>query len=230
MKLSDRLRHVADFVTTCETVADVGTDHGYVPIYLVKNNRCKNAIAMDINAGPLERANANIEKEQLTNCIETRLSDGLDELHIGEADAVVIAGMGGELMVRILEKGRAVLDTVTELVLSPHSELEIVRQYLIEHDYCINDEKMLIDEGKYYTVMKVSHGAEQPYSVMELQYGRKLIENKDTILREYLRKETNKYNQIAQKLQENATENAKQRMEEVRSQIGIIEQALDCVI
>ncbi len=230
MKLSDRLRQVADMVTPCGVVADVGTDHGYVPIYLIKHNLCKKAIAMDINEGPLERAKGNICREHLVDCIETRLSDGLSELRAGEADTVVIAGMGGELMVRILKDGIYVLNQVSELILSPHSELEMVRRYLIENNYSIADENMLIDEEKYYTIMKVSHGTEEPYSDMEFRYGRRLIHKKDHVLCEYLKQEKNKYNQIAQRLQENATDNAKSRLEEIRYQMYLAEQALKCIV
>lgn len=232
MKLSGRLRQVADMITPCNVVADVGTDHGYVPIFLVKHKICKQAIAMDINVGPLERAKNNICREHLADFIETRRSDGLQELRMGEADTVVMAGMGGELMIRILENGKQVLRTVSEMILSPHSELDLVRKYLTDNDFCITDEVMLVDEGKYYTILKVSHsqGKEESYTPMELKYGRVLIHKKDKVLFEYLKREKNKYNQIAQKLQKNATENGKFRLEEIREQMNLAEQALKCIV
>ena len=219
-------------ITPCEVVADVGTDHGYVPIYLIRHGICKRAIAMDINAGPLERAKNNICREHLTEFIETRLSDGLQELQSKEADAVVMAGIGGELMIRILEDGKQVIRTVSELVVSPHSELALVRKYLTENNFCISDETMLMDEGKYYSILKVScgegsHGNEEEYTQMELKYGRILLRKKDKVFFEYLKKEKNKYNQIAQKLQENAAEHGKTRLEEIREQIKLTEQALN---
>ncbi len=90
-------------------LADVGTDHAYIPIYLMQNGVIPQAVAMDINQGPLLRATENIRRYGLTGRIETRLSDGLEKLQAGEADTILIAGMGGLLMVRILENGQGVL-------------------------------------------------------------------------------------------------------------------------
>lgn len=245
MKLSYRLRQVAEMITPCEVVADVGTDHGYVPIYLIQHGICKKAIAMDINAGPLRRAKDNICREHLTDLIETRRSDGLQALREDEADAVVMSGIGGELMIRILEDGKQLLRTVSELVLSPHSELALVRKYLTENDFYISDETMLIDEDKFYTILKVScekdfceinfhenisQGKEESYTELELNYGRILLRKKDKVLFEYLKREKNKYNQIAQRLQENAAEHGKIRLEEIRKQIKLTEQALNDIV
>ena len=104
MQLSERLGAVADFVTPMSRLADVGTDHAYVPIFLVKENRITSAIAMDIVDGPLKRAHDNICMYGMQDKIETRKSDGLKNLRPGEADTVVIAGMGGLLICRILEE------------------------------------------------------------------------------------------------------------------------------
>ena len=108
MQLSRRLTLIASMVDKTDSVADVGTDHGYVPIYLVENNIVSKAIAMDINQGPLTRADENIKRKGLDNRITTRLSDGVRELKPGETDAIVVAGMGGQLIIKILEEGRNV--------------------------------------------------------------------------------------------------------------------------
>ena len=107
MQISERLRTVAGMVSPGCRLADVGTDHAYIPIYLMQNGVIPQAVAMDINQGPLLRATENIRRYGLTGRIETRLSDGLEKLQAGEADTILIAGMGGLLMVRILETGRA---------------------------------------------------------------------------------------------------------------------------
>ena len=107
VKLSNRLSAVASFVTDGNVLADVGTDHGYIPIYLLQEKRIKKAIAMDINAGPLQRAKEHIALYGLKDYIETRLSDGVEALMPGEADTILIAGMGGGLVMHILEDGRA---------------------------------------------------------------------------------------------------------------------------
>ena len=140
VKLSLRLQTVAGFVRQGSRIADVGTDHGYVPVYLAQTGRIRSAIAMDVGKGPLERAREHIEEYETrspgTGCpIEARLSDGLKELTPEDADTVIIAGMGGELMIRILDQGRHVWDSVKHWILSPQSEQYKVRAYLEMHGY-----------------------------------------------------------------------------------------------
>ena len=102
MKLSKRLELVASFVPKGSRIADIGTDHGHLPICLVEQGICPGAVAMDVGRGPLGRANAHIREHGLSGVIETRLSDGLARLRPGEADTVVMAGMGGQLVIHIL--------------------------------------------------------------------------------------------------------------------------------
>ena len=135
MELSKRLQAVANLVSVGLTVADVGTDHGYIPIYLLENGKCAKALAMDVNRGPLLRAKEHIVEHGFEEMIETRLSDGVKQLRIGECEAVVIAGMGGALTIKILEEGKEVFKSLTEFVLQPQSELYKVRKYLIEQGY-----------------------------------------------------------------------------------------------
>ena len=130
MELSKRLYAVAGLVTEGASVADVGTDHGYVPIYLVINNIASKVIAMDINRGPLERARMHIIGHGLKGKIETRLSDGLKEIEPFEVEGMIAAGMGGGLVIKILEDSKEVVETLKFAVLQPQSEISKVRKYL----------------------------------------------------------------------------------------------------
>lgn len=154
MQLSKRLQAVANSVTKGNRVADVGCDHAYISIYLIRQNIAPGVIAMDVNKGPLERGRENIERLLLSGQIETRLSDGLCKLNPGEADTILIAGMGGALTVRILEEGLASVKKCKELVLQPQSELAFVRKFIEQIEFEIAEEQMLIDDGKYYTIIK----------------------------------------------------------------------------
>ena len=154
-RLSERLRAVADLVGEGLVLADVGTDHGYVPVYLCQQRRIPRAIAMDIRPGPLARAREHILQYGLQAYIETRLSDGVGALSPGEADAIVIAGMGGGLAVRILSDGQEVCHVAKELILQPQSELYRVRSYLAEHGYAVDAEEMVAEDGKFYPMMRV---------------------------------------------------------------------------
>lgn len=204
--LSKRLKAVADMVTKGNIIVDIGTDHGYVPIYLVKNNICKKAYALDINEGPLKMADKNIRMEGLSEKITTVLSDGLDEMTDNMAETVIIAGMGGDLIVDILSRGRKIKG-IKELVLSPHKRVDLVRKYLIENCWKIIKEDMVIDGGKYYTIIKAVPGEEKEYTQVELTYGKYLLESRNSILQKYLRKENEKFSNILNKMKENGNIN-----------------------
>lgn len=157
-KLSKRLQAAADFVTEGSRVADIGTDHGFLPIYLVQSGKCRRVIAMDIKAGPLERAREHIAAAGLGGSIQTRLSDGLRELGESEADSAVIAGMGGLTVIHILEQGQKQLWQLKELVLEPQSDIAKVRRFLREHKLEIDRETIVQEAGKLYPVMHITIG------------------------------------------------------------------------
>ena len=189
-RLSERLKLVASFVPQDSRIADIGTDHGFVPICLAKEGRIKSALAMDVRTGPLERAEAHIKEAGISDIpISTRLSDGLKELKPQEADTVIIAGMGGELEIKILQEGRHLWSTIRRFILSPQSDLEKVRHFLSEEGFLIEKEAMLREEGKYYTVMSVVRGAMVYNRTIEYRYGKYLLEQKEPVLKEYLKKE-----------------------------------------
>jgi tRNA (adenine22-N1)-methyltransferase len=158
--LSKRLEAIASLITPGYIVADVGTDHGYIPIYQIQQNRSPSAIAMDLRKGPLQRAADHIQSCGLSDRIQTRLSDGTAALGEGEAETIVVAGMGGELVLHILTDGEAVCRSAKELILQPQSEIAGVRRYLREHAYRIVAENMIYEDGKYYPMMRVVPVAE----------------------------------------------------------------------
>lgn len=204
MELSRRLKTVAEAVTPGSRVADVGTDHGYVPIWLVKEKRCERAYAMDVNPGPLERAEAHIRGEGLSDVIETRLGNGLSALSPEETDAVVIAGMGGDLICRILKADIRFLRAGKELILQPQSEWFKVRHLLHDEGYRIEREWFLQEEGKYYVIIRAvpaPEGKPEHYAdEFFYEYGFHLLRERNPVLLEYLQKEKEKREQILQRL------------------------------
>lgn len=227
MKISNRLIEVSKCVTPGYRVADIGTDHGYVPIYLMDNKLASYVIAMDVNKGPLERAEINIRENGYEDVIETRLSNGFEKLNVGETDIAVIAGMGGELIKKILIEGKEVVDSLNELVLSPHSDIDAVRKYLHEIGFRINYEKMLIDEEKFYTILKVQKGKDKDYSEVEYKYGAILLDNKDLILKEFLTNQLNKYILIEKRLINEKTDNSIMRLKQIQNDIQEIKGILE---
>lgn len=226
MELSKRLQAVADLVSEGQIVADVGTDHGYIPIYLLETKKCEKAIAMDINKGPLLRAKEHIAEHGLNQKIQVKLSDGVKALSAGECDCVVVAGMGGALAVKIMEEGREVFKSLREFVLQPQSELAKVRQYLWENEYCVIAEDMVLEDGKFYPMMKVKSGSSNPYIQVELRYGRELLMQKHPILKIFLEKEMLTKEMIRGNLESESGEHIENRKKELQEELLLVEEAL----
>ncbi len=184
--LTNRLKAVADMVKTGVSIADIGTDHAYVPIYLVQNKLVSRAICTDIKEGPCSIARENIKKNALADVIEVRCGSGLSVIRPHEVHTAVIAGMGGELIADILFSSRATADSIVQFVLQPMTAPEELRLYLYENGFQILQEVLAKEKDKYYVVLQADH---QKTDVPELEYlyvGKKLIENKDPLLEEYL--------------------------------------------
>ena len=226
--LSERMRMVANMVTKSNVLADIGCDHGFVSIYLLEKGICPKVIAMDVNEGPLLRAKEHIEERGLTSYIDVRLSDGMDKLLLGEADSILIAGMGGRLVIKILTDCMEKAKELKEIILQPQSELYLVRQFLTDFGFHILQEKMVKDNGKFYPAMRVAWKEEkaQPLSEEELWYGPLLLKEKHPVLREYLESEKAKYAQIAEDIANNGNNMDKAKEDTVQSRRSLIDTAL----
>jgi len=229
MKLSNRLMTVVSFVRPGSRVADVGTDHGYVPIWLLDHGVAESAIAMDVRSGPLERAAKHRHRHKLEDKMELRLSDGLKELQAGEADTVIIAGMGGELMLRILAEGAHVWDRVTDWILSPQSEWDTFRYGLERMGFVIGRETMLCEDGKYYIVLLAGRGVMHYQREIDYRYGYDLLQQKSPVLLHYLNREKQQLLTIQEGLSQQDTPGARVRLAEVRQKLGYVKEALDAM-
>ena len=226
MNLSKRLTAVADMITVGNSIADIGTDHGYIPIYMAQKGLTPKALAMDVNAGPLERACDNIKKYCVENIVSARLSDGLKKLNPGEAESIIIAGMGGLLTIRILSDCPDVTNSAKELVLSPHSDVNLVRKYLSENNFCITNENIILEDDKFYFIIRACAGKMELQDEVEEWFGRILLSEKNDILHQYLIKEESKRITIRQKMNANGSSRA-ERIEELEHELSIIRKALE---
>ena len=229
IELSKRLQAVADLVSPGMRLADIGTDHAYIPIYLMENEKIPQAIAMDINKGPLERAEEHIKAHGLEHQIQTRLSDGMAKLQAGEADCAVIAGMGGALMIKILEEGRESAFQLQELVLQPQSELKKFRIYLLENGYRVLTEDIVCEDGKYYPMMKVKPGemTGESWKPEELEYGKYLLDTAHPVLKQFLEREIQICHGVLESLAKQDTKRAKERRREMEEQIQHVQHILE---
>lgn len=159
-------------------IADIGTDHAYIPIYLIQNNMAEYVIAGDVRKGPVDIAKANVEKNNLSKKIEVRLGSGLSVLKKGEADTVIIAGMGGQLISEIID---ADIEIAREckLVLQPMNAQYELRKYLIFNNFKITDEDIAIEGFKVYNIMNVQSGGQNKFeNDFEYQIPKYLINHK----------------------------------------------------
>lgn len=226
MQLSKRLMAVAENVTRGNRVADIGCDHAYISVYLVKNGISPNAIAMDINKGPLARAYENIKKYGVSKKIETRLSDGARQLSLNEADTIIIAGMGGALTVKILSESIETVSSVNELILQPQSEIFLVRKYIHSIGFAIEKEEMLIDEEKEYVIIKAHKGIECYDREVFYRYGKCLLESRNQVLESFLEKAYNVNEKIIRQLSDNVSEKMDNRKKELKEEQSIIKEGL----
>lgn len=225
-KLSERLKAAAALVPEGASLADIGTDHGFLPITLLRQGHIRKAVAMDIGSGPLSRAKEHIYQAGLSDRIAILQSDGFAALKQGEADVATILGMGGALIQRILSEGDPAELGIHTLVLGPQSEVPAVRRFLLEREYRIETERLVAEDGKYYFLLRVrtDAGEEDPYSDAELLYGRSLIASRDETLFTYLRSRKKQLEEIGHSLE--AATSAASRCDEVAKELTIISDLL----
>ncbi|SDZ20276.1 tRNA (adenine22-N1)-methyltransferase [Proteiniborus ethanoligenes] len=229
MKLSPRLQAIADYVQKGATVADIGTDHGYIPVYLVDNNVSNKIIATDINIGPLENAKSYIEKKSYEEIIETRLGNGLEPLSPNEVDTVIIAGMGGLLITEILESSQVVTQKINRFILQPMVGSEELRRYLYRSKYKIIDEKLAKEGHKIYEIIVAAHGEDNIDNEIYYEIGKKLVENKDKHLKELLEVKIRKTEKILIALKDKETVNGKLKYKQIERKYNEYKEVLDTI-
>lgn len=184
--LSSRLAAAIPYVTVGGRVADIGTDHAYLPIELVRRGIIQGALACDIGSGPILRARAHIETAGMTDRIQTLQTDGLHGVETYEPTDVIIFGMGGELIAKILSEAEWIKERRVNLILQPMTKAEALRQWLGENGLEILDEA-LIYEDRYYQILHVRYtGKVEDYTAIELLIGKKLLGGRSPLLKGYL--------------------------------------------
>lgn len=231
LKISPRLLAVAQLVNEGSIVADIGTDHGYLPIYLIKSGISPRVIAMDVKKGPLNKAKENVENYGVGDRITLRISDGLDKLE-ESCDTVTICGMGGRLMARILSDGYDKLKNISQIILSPQSEVPQFRQFLRKNGLVAVKERMILDDGKYYFIMDCKLGGDNAVAdklTMDTfdRFGKCLLTGKDKVLQQFLLKEQKKLQGVRKNVMDCNSDYAQARIEELDYELKCIEKGLE---
>lgn len=232
MRLSDRLEKILALSGKCTCLADIGTDHGFIPIEAVRRGIADRALACDVRKGPLERADQHVREAGLSEKVDCRLGDGLMPVKEREADSVVITGMGGMLMCRLLSEGQHVLLSdgaayVKQLILSPHSDIPEVRRAVAALNYGIADEDIVREEGKYYFYLSCVPSAKVSYSDREYEFGPVLLKKRPELWLEYLKEKTERNESVLKKLDAAPdTEENRKTKEKIHEENVRIEQIL----
>ncbi len=185
INLSSRLKLISEFVPLNSKVMDIGCDHGLLDIYLYQNKIVKKIIASDINFSALNNAIKNIKANKLEKEIETRLSDGLENIHAeDEIDTLVIAGMGSNTIVNMLKKDIKKLDKIKTIIIQSNTKLEFLRSEIVKLNYYIADEAIVEDNKKIYIVIKFIKGRRK-YTKKELYFGPILLSTKSLVFQKY---------------------------------------------
>jgi len=216
-----RIRCIAERVAY-ETMADIGTDHAFIPIAALRIGVAKKAVACDLRAGPLERARQNICACGLESQIETRLGYGLDPLCPGEAETITIGGMGGMLMSEIFEQGRDVAASACQLVLQPQRDIPHVRKAVHRIGFRIEGESIVAEANQFYFVLDCRNGDDAAYSERDYMFGRFLPDEASEVYKDYLAKQMKEHETLLLRL-EGSSEAVEQKKQEIIDQIRIYE-------
>ncbi|MFU7514522.1 tRNA (adenine(22)-N(1))-methyltransferase [Clostridium sp. HCS.1] len=223
MELSKRLNFIINNIDKTSVLADIGTDHGYIPLYATQNGICDKAIAIDINKDPLDKARLNAILEGAGDELEFRLGDGLNPLEKDEVEAVIIAGMGGNLIRDILEESIDKVTSLNYLILVPAQNPEVLREYLYNNDYEIISENLCEEDGIYYELFKVRKKEGESMGLDSIYYeiSPKLLMQKHPLMKDYLNSKVDNYKKILSFITE-STVSARDRRTAVEEKINII--------
>lgn len=229
MRIGNRLNCIADYVTANAKLADVGTDHAYLPIYLVENQIIDFAIATDIVQGPCEAARKSVEKYNLKKNISVRKGDGLASVKQGEVDTVVVAGMGGSSIVDILTKGESVLLGVTTLILQPMTESFILRKWLCQNGWFIEKENLVVEAERLYEIIVAKKGFSKELNKIELLIGPLLIKNGHELLIEHFNNVINRHEQICLAMENSSSAILSEKYKNYKALLDDLKERLQCL-
>jgi len=231
VNLSMRLKRVFDYIPEGTRLADIGSDHAYLPCYAVLNKRCTSAIVGEITEGPFNSARSTIRQSGLEGIVEARMGDGLEVLKPNEVDVITIAGMGGSLIASILEKGKEKLQGVETLVLQPNIGAYQIRNWLDQEGYSLIKEDILEEDTKIYEILVASKSSTyKPYSDSknkEMFIGPHLMHNQNDAFKKRWNHELKNFERILIQLQSaKQTEESIQKIKEIKQKIEWINEVL----
>ncbi|MMZ51197.1 tRNA (adenine(22)-N(1))-methyltransferase [compost metagenome] len=248
MKLSQRLQYIMEQIPAGSRLADIGSDHGLLPVAAVRSGRVPQAVAGEVNDGPLRAAQKQVAEAGLTDRIAVRKGDGLAVIKVDEVDVITIAGMGGALIATILEQGKDKLVSVKQLVLQPNVGEDILRRWLIEHQWVLTSEHIMEEDGKIYEILTAvpdsvsplkQDALYQPWKIPDsslvltpdllMQLGPLLVKAPNEIFFYKWKLEIRKLEDVLAQVARSDQESAQHKREQLRKQIEQLEEVLACL-
>jgi tRNA (adenine22-N1)-methyltransferase len=226
MKLSKRLQAIGEMVPKHSIVADIGTDHGYIPVYLIESRISKRVIGSDISKNSLDKIIEYVKETGYEKEIESRLGNGLEVLKPYEVDTVIIAGMGGLLIRDILEDNKDVSNSITHFIFQPMIASKELRKYLHDNNFIILDEKIVKEENKYYEIIYAKKGKSYIEKDIYYEISKILIERKDPILQEFIENKIKMTENILVDLEGKDTDKSKERYFELIGKLNDLKEVL----
>lgn len=216
MNLSKRLSAIKDMVPNNSIVADVGTDHGYIPVYLIENKISKKVIGTDISKGSLDKIIDLVRSLDLEDKIESRLGNGLDVIKPYEVDTLIVAGMGGLLIKDILEKSKKTTESINNFILQPMVGAKELRKYLIDNNFKIVDEDLVLEDNKYYEIIFAKK--EKSYMEKDIYYeiSKILLDKNHPLIKDFIQYKINKAEKIINEIGSIETEKSKEKHRELK--------------
>lgn len=227
--LSPRLAAIAENIQEGSIVADIGTDHAYLPIYLVSQGICPKAVGGDLNKGPYQSALNSVINNNLQNYIDIRLGNGLKIIKPGELDTIVIAGMGGSSIIDILTEAPDVVESAKRLILQPMIASGQLRLWLAQNSWYINREQLVRDDNRIYEIIVAEQGKERINDILSFQLGPRLLEDKPPLLKDHLSRLLAAEQAIYKGILKSTKDESKIKSNDVAAKIKTMKKVMECL-
>lgn len=227
MKLTPRLAAIAKLIPAGSVVADIGTDHAYLPLYLVQEQVCPRVVASDLNPAPLAQARETVAAFNCLHKIDLRLGNGLAVLSPEDGiDTVVIAGLGGHTIIKILQEGLDRVPGLKRLILQPMKESGALRVWLAQNNFALAGETLVLEGNRLYEIILAAPGKEKEKDLFRLSLGPRLLENKPVLLDRLLREKIRKMETVRNSLKRSKSDRTERKLKEVEENLANLEEVL----
>ncbi len=226
MEPSARLKAIAKQVEPYRRIADIGSDHAYLPVWMIKNNKISFAVAGEIQPGPLDAARRTIRESGVEESVAARLGDGLEVVEPGEVEVAVIAGMGGSAIRRILERSSLVMDRLSRVVCQPMTGAAGLREWLTQKGWRISAEDLVLEDGRLYEIIVAESGRSQPIDPLLLEIGPLLWQQRHPLLIEQLLRLKRQYQERVEEMTNSHSEAVKLRRLNYLEKINALEEKM----